>query len=128
MKRQAVINQDVQAALAHPTKKGASRARTSAQRAKADKDSKRNRVTYDLPEELEAAVERIATDEGVSKSGAAAMLLAHAIHDYQERELGFEGLLVRSRSPLHEYKVDKDAVLGVMVGKYGLKRIEYTEG
>lgn len=122
--RQQVINPDIAAALGQAARKEQDRARTPQQRTKARKDRRRNRVTYDLPEGLEKAVERIAATEEVSKSGAAALLLAHAVWKYGEDSLCFFGLRTLSRSPLHEYVVAADDALAVANGE---KYLESTE-
>ena len=122
--RQQVINPDIAAALGQAARKEQDRARTPQQRTKARKDRRRNRVTYDLPEGLEKAVERIAAQEEVSKSGAAALLLAHAIFQFNEDDLTFWGLRTISRSPLHEYVVADSDAQSVATGEKHLETRE----
>lgn len=115
--RRTVLQDDVIAALKDAQARDTNRSRSPQQRVKAKRDRKRNRVTYDLPPALEDAVEDIARQEKVSKSGTAALLLAYAVHTVRHNSLTFYGLRTPSRSPLHEHVISEDDVVAVMEGR-----------
>lgn len=118
--RRTPIQDDVAAALRDAQAREKDRSRSPQQRIKAKRDRKRNRVTYDLPPALEKAVEDIACQEEVSKSGAAALLIAYAVHAVRHDSLTFYRLRTPSRSPLHEYIVSEDDVVAVLDGRRSL--------
>lgn len=66
---------------------------TPGERRKADKDRKRNRATYDLPEELERIIEQTAARLSVPKSEVATWLMIRGVENTSLDEL------IDSRNP-----------------------------
>jgi DNA-binding transcriptional ArsR family regulator len=63
------------------------RNQTPGQRRKAEKDAKRNRAMFDLPEELETALDEIATRLSVPRSQVASWLMLRGLEHTQIEEL-----------------------------------------
>lgn len=93
------------------------RRRRLPQDSKARRDAERTRATYDLPQELIDALGDVADAEGMSASGAAALLLAAAVNQYQEGEWTLTGFKRASRAPLYEWVADPETVADVLTGK-----------
>lgn len=99
----------VETALGTPVKRGSiydrlARARdmTPAQRRKAEKDRARTKETYDLPQWLIDAIEKVAQKYGVPKSNVVAHLLAAGLRDLLEKKINLSWVRKISRSPRFE--------------------------
>jgi len=90
------------------------------EQAKARRDADRNRVTYDIPSLLEAAISELAEREGLSKSATAALLLAEGVRQYIADGLDFNGHKTATRHPLYDWVVDPGTVLEILDGKRSL--------
>jgi len=88
---------------------------------KARRDAQRNRVTYDLPASLEAAISELAEREGLSKSSAATLLLAESVRQYIAGDLTFEGNKTPIRHPLYEWVVDPKVVTAILEDRRSLE-------
>jgi predicted PP-loop superfamily ATPase len=83
------------------------RQRQEARRAKKrEKDRNRQRVIFDWPGWLIAAIDRIAATEGVSKSQASAFLMRLAVHAYDQGAVDMKPYLKISRSPRWDWELD----------------------
>lgn len=85
--------------------------------AKIRKDASRQRVTYDIPEELQRAISDVAEREGLSASCVVALLLADGVCRHRRGLISFYGLKRPSRSPRYEWTVDASVVEEVLQGK-----------
>ena len=79
---------------------------TPAQRRKARADAKRTKATYDLPEDVIAAVRQAASEEDVSQSDLVAELLVRALNAYRAGALVLDNQKVPARSLRWLYKLD----------------------
>jgi hypothetical protein len=64
------------------------------------------RVRYDLPPEIKAAVDDRALITGVASSQMVAFLLAHALHIFDEGKLDPSPYFTRTRSPKFRHNLD----------------------
>jgi hypothetical protein len=76
---------------------------TPSARRKAERDSKRTKVTYDWPADLQEQLSHIANQLGVPENQAAAVLMMHALRAYQAGEVDLAGRKIPSRSPRFEW-------------------------
>lgn len=88
---------------------------------KARRDARRNRVTYDVPPEVEDAISALAEREGLSKSGAATLLLAEGVRKYEAGELDLEGHKSPARHPLYDWLVDPETARALLEGRRALE-------
>ncbi len=72
---------------------------TPAQRKKAERDRKRSKETYDLPEWIGEAITTLARHYDVPKSNVVAHLIAAGLRALLEGKINFGWLLNSSRSP-----------------------------
>lgn len=72
---------------------------TPAQRKKAERDRKRSKETYDLPEWIGGAISTLARHYDVPKSNVVAHLIAAGLRTFLEGQINFGWLLNSSRSP-----------------------------
>ena len=80
---------------------------TASQRKKAARDKARNKVTYDLSPELQAAVNAIAERESIPASQAAAVLMIIGLEQVRRGQFDFADLVHRpSRSPRYDFVLE----------------------
>jgi hypothetical protein len=118
-KRRSAIDPAVEGLVSEGDRR--QRRRRLPQDSKARKDAERTRATYDLPQELIDALSDVAEAEGMSASGAAALLLAAAVNQYQEGKWILTGFKRPSRAPLYEWVADPETVTAVLAGKKTLE-------
>lgn len=82
----------------------AARNQTKGQRKKAERDRKRNKVTFDLPEYQSAFIERISAEHECPPSHVAALLLEYAIEHWSRIDI--ESRKVRTRNLRFEWFLD----------------------
>lgn len=87
---------------------------------KARRDAERNRVTYDMPPSLEAAISELAEREGLSKSATATLLLAEGVRQYITGDVDFRGHKTPTRHPLYDWVVDPETVTAILEGERSL--------
>ena len=76
---------------------------TPAQRKQAQRDQKRNKKTYDLPEGITSQVETLAEQHGVPPSHLVALLLQHGLQAVEDRQVDIRAYKVRSPVPRYEW-------------------------
>jgi hypothetical protein len=96
----------VMAVLGDGERRARSRAMSQGQRRRARRDEARSKATYDLPEELIAAVAARAAREDCSVSGLAGLLMAHGLAALRRGEIDVDRYLQPSRSPRFAWVVD----------------------
>lgn len=120
-KRQDAIDPAVADLLGDAAHREEDRRKSKEQRAKARRDAKRNRVTYDVPPVLENVVSELAEREGLSKSATASLLMAQSVQKYINRTLVFTGHKTPTRHPLYEWVVDEETIEEILRGKRSLE-------
>jgi hypothetical protein len=88
---------------------------------KAQRDAQRTRATYDLPQELIDALGDLAEAEGLSASGAAALLLAAAVRKVRAGDWTLTGCKTPSRAPLFEWVAAPETVAALLAGELTLR-------
>lgn len=82
------------------------RSQTAAQRKQAQRDARRNKVTYDLPEEVSEQVSRVAEKLEVPPAHVAAFLLRYGLAAVEEGRLDLRRYRVVSRSLRYGWSLD----------------------
>jgi len=85
---------------------------TAAQRRKRAKDAARNKVTYDLPEQITDRIEAIAAqfgDKGVPQNQVVAFFLDFALRHYEENSIELDPYLKPSIVPRFSFFLDLPA-------------------
>ena len=82
---------------------------TPAQRKQAQRDQKRNKKTYDLPEGLTSQVEMLAEKHGVPPSHLVALLLKHGLQAVEDGQVDIQAYRVKSPVPRYEWFLEIDA-------------------
>jgi hypothetical protein len=84
------------------------RNQTPGQRRKAKKDSKRNKVTYDLPEELSDLINGIGKHFSIPVSQVAALLMLQGLSAMAKGQLNLRSFELRpSRSPRYDWVLEE---------------------
>lgn len=84
------------------------RSQTAAQRKQAARDAKRNKVTYDLPEEVSGQVTSLAEGLGVPPAHVAAFLLRYGLSAVEEGRVDPRRYRVLSKSLRYEWALQFD--------------------
>src|SRR3972149_4156012 len=79
---------------------------TPAQRKQAQRDQKRNKKTYDLPEVITSQVEMLAEKHGVPPSHLVALLLKVGLQAVEDGQVDIQAYKVRSPVPRYEWFLD----------------------
>ena len=82
---------------------------TPAQRKQAQRDQKRNKKTYDLPEVITSQVEMLAEQHGVPPSHLVALLLKHGLQAVEDGQVDIQAYRVKSPVPRYEWFLEIDA-------------------
>ena len=82
---------------------------TPAQRKQAQRDQKRNKKTYDLPEGLTSQVEMLAEKHGVPPSHLVALLLKQGLQAVEDGQVDIQAYRVKSPVPRYEWFLEIDA-------------------
>jgi len=107
MERQKVVlDPAIAAIVAEGGERQRKRRRTKVQRAQAERDAKRRRVTLELNPHVAQMLDAIAREEGCSPASVANLLLCDAVGRYVEDEVQFNGNRRASRSPRYEWVVE----------------------
>jgi hypothetical protein len=85
------------------------RSQTAAQRKQSQRDAKRNKVTYDLAEEISEGVSRVAESLGVPPAHVAGFLLRYGLAAVEEGKLDLRRYRVVSRSLRYGWSLDLSA-------------------
>ena len=81
---------------------------TPAQRKQAQRDQKRNKKTYDLPEGITEKVETLASTHGVPPSHLVALLLKVGLQAVEDGQVDIRAYKVRSPVPRYEWFLEID--------------------
>src|SRR3990167_6759677 len=76
---------------------------TPAQRKQAQRDQKRNKKTYDLPEGITSQVELLAEQHGVPPSHLVALLLKQGLRAVEDGQVDIQEYKVKSPVPRYEW-------------------------
>jgi len=82
---------------------------TPAQRKQAQRDQKRNKKTYDLPEVITSQVEMLAEQHGVPPSHLVGLLLKQGLQAVEDGGLDIRAYRVKSPVPRYEWFLEIDA-------------------
>lgn len=82
------------------------RGMTPGQRRKAARDAARNKMTVDLPVEVEEELRRLAQAEGVSLSALTALLILYGLEELREGRIDLRWHKRPVRSPRFEWGLD----------------------
>ena len=107
MARQKVeLDPAVAAILGDGKKRERRRSQTKTQRARAERDGGREKVTWEISAGVKALVEEIAAREDLSPAGVVSVLAVDAVARYVDGELEFEGYRRASRGPRYRWVAD----------------------
>jgi hypothetical protein len=125
-RQKVVLDPAVAAILGDGEKRERRRSRTKGQRARAERDGDREKVTWELSAGVKALVEEIAAREDLSPAGVVSVLAVDAVARYLDGELEFEEYRRPSRGPRYEWVADLNGTasgllerLREIVGKSG---------
>ena len=116
-RREVRLDPAVEAVLGDGARRGRRRRMTRRERAQAERDSRRQRVTLELNPELVGLVRRVGEHEGLSPAGVVNVLLLDGLRRYAGRELGVDEYVRPSQGPRYDWVVE------VEVGDLG-ERVE----
>ena len=119
-KRRDAVEPAVASLLSEAERRERIRRKPKDEQKKARRDAKRNRVTYDVPPDLEAAISEISRIEGLSKSATATLFLAEGVRQYIAGSVNFDGHKVPARHPLYDWLVDSEMVTAILNGQRSL--------
>jgi len=120
-KRRDAVDPVVADLLGEAERRERIRRKPKAKQKKARRDAERNRVTYDIPPDLEEVISELAEREGLSKSSTAALLLAEGARQYASGDVTFNGNKSPARHPLYDWLVDSETITGILTGKRSLR-------
>jgi len=98
-RQQVVLDPAVMAALGDGKEQRRRREMTPAQRAKAQRDAKRQRVTFELDPQVVKMITQIAAAEQCSPAGVVNLLVTEGVRQYMAGSLVFDGHRQVSGSP-----------------------------
>ena len=105
-RREVRLDPAVEAVLGDGARRGRRRRMTRRERAQAERDSRRQRVTLELNPELVGLVRRVAEHEGVSPAGVVNVLLLDGLGRYGRGELGIDEYVRPSEGPRYDWVVE----------------------
>ena len=107
MTRQTVVlDPAVAAILGEGERRKRRRGQTKAQRARAERDGKRQRMTLELDPAVAEMIEAIATAEGCSPASVVNLLVTECVAQYVAGQVDFEESRRPSRSPRYRWVVE----------------------
>lgn len=82
---------------------------TPGQRKKAERDARRTKVTYDLPDELIAQIAAIVNEHKIPASQLATLLMQWGLKAMSDGQFNINTYKVRSTSPRYEWVLNLDS-------------------
>jgi len=120
MARQRVeLDPAVAAILGDGKKRQRRRGQTKVQRARAERDGKRQRMTLELDPAVAEMIEAIATAEGCSPASVVNLLVTECVAQYVAGGVNFEESRRPSRSPRYRWVVELNGRVEALVEALG---------